>query len=88
MGKGLNIPSSGRTVAFTAGTGILVFVDLVAHLLLRVMFQKLGQPWLKELDDSDIKDLSKFSFELYSAFPNENESIAYELIDQAEETNI
>lgn len=33
MGKGLDIQPSGTHIAFTAGTGILVFVDLVAHLI-------------------------------------------------------
>ncbi len=35
MGKGLDIQSDGTHLAFTAGTGILVFVDLVAHLIRR-----------------------------------------------------
>ena len=33
MGKGLQINNSGLHIAFTAGTGCLVFVDLVAHLI-------------------------------------------------------
>lgn len=33
MGKGLGIGCTGVHTAFTAGTGILVFVDLVAHLI-------------------------------------------------------
>ncbi len=33
MGKGLRIDSAGINVAFVAGTGVLVFVDLVAHLV-------------------------------------------------------
>ena len=33
LGKGLEIKQTGTHLAFTAGTGILVFVDLVAHLL-------------------------------------------------------
>ena len=32
MGKGLLIKSQGVHIAFTAGTGVLVFLDLVAHL--------------------------------------------------------
>ena len=35
MGKGLDIQPDGTHIAFTAGTGILVFVDLVAHLIRR-----------------------------------------------------
>ena len=33
MGKGLDIKSEGTHIAFSAGTGCLVFVDLVAHLI-------------------------------------------------------
>jgi len=33
MGKGLDIQPDGTHIAFTAGTGILIFVDLVAHLI-------------------------------------------------------
>ena len=33
MGKGLGIHSKGIHVAFAAGTGVLVFIDLVAHLI-------------------------------------------------------
>lgn len=43
MGKGLDVPSTGRNIAFTAGTGVLVFIDLVAHLILRVISQKGGE---------------------------------------------
>ena len=33
MGKGLDIQPTGTHIAFSAGTGCLVFVDLVAHLI-------------------------------------------------------
>ena len=36
MGLGLSINNRGRHVAFAAGTGILVFVDLIAHLILKI----------------------------------------------------
>lgn len=39
MGKGLCIESSGVHVAFCAGTGVLVFLDLVSHLLLRAYYK-------------------------------------------------
>ena len=35
MGKGINLKKYGTRVAFTAGTGILVFIDLVAYLVRR-----------------------------------------------------
>lgn len=33
LGKGLEIQPTGVHIAFTAGTGSLVFLDLVTHLL-------------------------------------------------------
>ncbi len=33
MGKGLDLKSEGVHIAFTAGTGILPFLDLVAFLI-------------------------------------------------------
>ena len=37
MGLGLELKPRGKHIAFAAGTGILVFLDLVAHLILRVI---------------------------------------------------
>ena len=33
MGKGLQIKPSGVHIAYTAGTGCLAFIDLVAYLI-------------------------------------------------------
>ena len=35
LGRGLQIEQGGVHVAFCGGTGLLVFIDLVAHLILR-----------------------------------------------------
>ena len=37
MGLSLGILPEGKHVAFSAGTGILVFIDLIAHLILRLI---------------------------------------------------
>ena len=37
MGLGLDISPTGKHIAFTAGTGILVFIDLIVHLILRLI---------------------------------------------------
>eukprot|EP00352_Strombidinopsis_acuminata_P005913 CAMPEP_0176376056 /NCGR_PEP_ID=MMETSP0126-20121128/27920_1 /TAXON_ID=141414 ORGANISM="Strombidinopsis acuminatum, Strain SPMC142" /NCGR_SAMPLE_ID=MMETSP0126 /ASSEMBLY_ACC=CAM_ASM_000229 /LENGTH=119 /DNA_ID=CAMNT_0017737339 /DNA_START=1841 /DNA_END=2200 /DNA_ORIENTATION=+ len=37
MGRGVEMHHSGTHVAFTAGTGSLVFIDIVAHLLIKSM---------------------------------------------------
>jgi hypothetical protein len=36
MGKGLSAKNNGTHLAFAAGTGVLVFIDLVAHLIRKV----------------------------------------------------
>jgi hypothetical protein len=61
MGKGLGIQAEGVHVAFTAGTGILVFIDLVAHLIRK----NLGQ--LDAQEDSQLSP--SFKFVLYVSFP-------------------
>ena len=35
MGKGLQIEERGVHLAFCAGTGVLVYLDLVGHLIIR-----------------------------------------------------
>lgn len=37
MGTGLEIQNTGTHLAFAAGTGVLVFIDVVAHLILRIL---------------------------------------------------
>jgi len=37
MGLGLSFNPHGKYVAFAAGTGILIFIDLIAHLILRLI---------------------------------------------------
>ena len=40
VGMGLQMEPSGTHIAFCGGTGVLVFLDLVAHLLLKNCFEK------------------------------------------------
>ena len=42
MGLGLEIKPRGKHIAFAAGTGILVFLDLVAHLILKIISKSRG----------------------------------------------
>lgn len=60
MGKGLGIQESGVHIAFAAGTGILVFIDLVAHLIRKNLKQ------LSSNEDSMLS--SDFKFILYTSF--------------------
>ncbi len=73
MGKGLCLKKSGAHVAFTAGTGILVFVDLVAFLI-REQLSQLS----KEEESAIDKD---FKFILFASFPNEGEVIGNALCE-------
>lgn len=81
MGRGLGIGQTGRHVAFTAGTGVLVFIDMVAHLLIRLLASNGGPSVLGLCQDSFTVDLDKFSFELYTSFPTENEAIGLDMIE-------
>ncbi len=74
MGKGLGISKSGTHVAFVAGTGVLIFVDLVAFLI------RLNLGLLNK-EDSNIIEKDSFRFVLYVSFPRKEEAVAIELIE-------
>jgi hypothetical protein len=42
MGSGLACSQTGRHVAYSAGTGVLVFLDLVAYLIIRIADKHCG----------------------------------------------
>ena len=73
MGKGLGLKKTGTHIAFTAGTGILVFVDLVAHLVRR----HLGLMTKNEQETAE----EGFKFILFASFPNEKEVIGMDLCE-------
>jgi hypothetical protein len=73
MGKGLDIQPSGTHVAFTGGTGCLVFVDLVAHLIQKNL-GLLGK-------DENVQLKADFKFIFYVSFPKREEGIAVELCE-------
>ena len=62
MGKGLCIEESGVHVAFCAGTGVLVFLDLVSHLLLRAYYKHYEEPHRVPPEMNQLKDDFKFLF--------------------------
>ena len=49
MGKGLQIQPNGIHIAFCAGTGALVFLDLVSHLLIKNCFESDGKKLPNEM---------------------------------------
>ena len=71
MGKGLDIQPDGTHIAFSAGTGCLVFVDLVAHLV-RKNLGLLGA-------DEEAQVGDKFKLVMFMSFPKKEDAIAYDL---------
>lgn len=72
MGIGLDIQSTGTHIAFTGGTGCLVFVDLVAHLIRKSL------NLLKPVEDNQL-NADSFKFILYVSFPKREEVIGLDL---------
>lgn len=79
LGKGLNIQTDGEHIAFAAGTGVLVFIDLVAHLILRILVEKENLT-LGEFTEPKL-NLSQFKLVLYTSFANDKEAIGLPLIE-------
>lgn len=85
MGRGLEMKYSGKHFAFAAGTGALVFLDLVANLLLRNIYkakdvkEMANQPFTKLADD--------FEFHFYVAFQDADNSIGLDLCETLERLN-
>jgi len=75
LGKGLNFKREGAHVAFTGGTGVLVFMDLVA-LLLRY---NLGL--LNNQASIPIFEGKTFKFVLYASFPSKIDAVGLELLE-------
>ena len=84
MGKGLEIAPSGVHVAFCAGTGALVFLDLVAQLLIKNCFESDGKPVPKQMAMYD----RSFIFHLYFSFADREQAIGLELIEALEKINM
>ena len=80
MGKGIDAPRRGKCIAITGGTGILVFIDLVAHLILRIISANGGPDFFEEVDADTMINLDEFSLDLYTSFSSPTESIAIDLV--------
>lgn len=80
MGMGLGLKKTGTFTAFAAGTGILVYIDIVAHLILKVLSAKGGQNFF-EAENEDVIDINNFKFVLHTSFASEREAIGLELIN-------
>jgi hypothetical protein len=86
MGKGL-IPSGGKHIAYAAGTGVLVFIDLVSHLILKKVAEQ-GGPDVLAMCYKDMPDVPRlpddFFFELQLSSMQPSETIGIELIEALE----
>ena len=72
MGMGLSLDTNGHNIAFAGGTGVLVFLDLVAMILLQNCGGNIP-------DKSKPNFGPKFIFTLYYTAPSEEEAIGLEL---------
>jgi len=77
FGKGLGIKSTGVHVAFAAGTGVLVFLDLVTRIILHNTGIK---PLGKDFEDD-------WKFVLYISHQNLNETMGMDLCYKLLELN-
>jgi len=81
MGTGLDVESTGLHVVFAAGTGILVFIDLIAHLILRILASKGGPDVFHNKSNSNLIDITNFKLILHTSFASKEEAIGLELIE-------
>lgn len=65
---------------FAAGTGILVFIDLVAHLILRLVANN-GEINIFDGQNVPMIDINSFKLILYTSFSTREEAIGLEMIE-------
>jgi len=73
LGKDLNLSSTGVHLAFAAGTGLLCFIDMVAHLALANL-GVIGDP-------EETVNLEQFKLKLFVSFGTREESIGLALVE-------
>lgn len=73
MGMGLSLDPSGHNVAFAGGTGVLVFLDIVARLVLQ------NCAAVEELEGGKFGE--NFKFTLYYTAPTKEQAIGIELCE-------
>lgn len=94
MGMGLSLNTNGHNVVFVGGTGILVFLDIVAKLILQncqvqdlPSTPEIGSRTPEKIDAISNSDLitpksdfgPSFKLTLYYAAPSEDQAIGLEL---------
>ena len=81
MGRGLDIKTTGTHIAFAAGTGILVFIDIIAHLILRIIGKNGGPDFFQGQPEDAVIDIDNFKLILHTSFASEAEAIGLDLIE-------
>ena len=79
MGKGLCMEESGAHVAFCAGTGVLVFLDLLSHLMLRAYYKHYVDPNKVPKEMHQLKD--DFTFLFYVSMPSMDSEIGLNICE-------
>lgn len=82
MGRGLQLEPTGNYVAFCAGTGALVFLDLVAHLIV-----KNSMPAAQVPAEIARYYAPGFKFHLYCSFQSRDQAIGLDLIEALVDLN-
>lgn len=85
MGKGLCIEESGVHVAFCAGTGVLVFLDLLSHLMLRAYYKHYVEPKKVPEYMHQLKD--DFTFLFYVSMPSLDSEIGLNICEALQKVN-
>ena len=85
MGKGLCIEESGVHVAFCAGTGVLVFLDLVSHLLMRSYYKHFVEDWKVPEHMKQLKD--DFVFIFFVSMASMDAEIGLNMCEALEKVN-
>lgn len=84
LGLGLELKATGVHIAFAAGTGILPYVDALAHMILRMVTLNGGPDFFEGIEEEHMVDVDNFKFILYTSFASEDEAIAFELVHALE----
>eukprot|EP00349_Pseudokeronopsis_sp_Brazil_P007869 CAMPEP_0202968852 /NCGR_PEP_ID=MMETSP1396-20130829/14335_1 /ASSEMBLY_ACC=CAM_ASM_000872 /TAXON_ID= /ORGANISM="Pseudokeronopsis sp., Strain Brazil" /LENGTH=82 /DNA_ID=CAMNT_0049695669 /DNA_START=1089 /DNA_END=1337 /DNA_ORIENTATION=+ len=74
MGKGLDLSPRGTHIIFAAGTGTMVFIDLVAHLVRK--FLGILQPM-----EQDFFQDEEFKMVMFVSFHQREDAIGLELME-------
>ena len=85
MGKGLCIEDHGVHVAFCAGTGILVFLDLVSHMLLRSYYKHYVEQEKVPTEMFQLKD--DFTFLFYVSMLSMDSEVGLNICEALEKVN-